>query len=121
MRFGIARVSCERKLKYAYAPHSEDRSWIYSMRWDALCPRNTHAVCLTLLPAHQKEHVLVLVPCPWKRDKEGEEVPNDLYQDIAMANEALCGDENYWFLGEGVMLISGKAQQVYFEGHASLH
>jgi hypothetical protein len=79
-------------------------------------------VRLTLLPAHQKEHVLVLVPCPWKRDKQGEEVSNDLYQDIAMAKkDTLCGDENYGLLGRGVMLASRKAQQVYLEGHASLH
>ncbi len=41
-----------------------------------LKPWKTHTVRLTLFPAHQKEHILVLTLFLFKIDQKGEEVPN---------------------------------------------
>jgi hypothetical protein len=71
----------------------------------------THAVRLTLFPAHQEEHVLLLIPCPWKCDQEGEKVTNYLDKDVARSEkQALRGNENYGLLGKRMGLAGRKLQ-----------
>jgi len=71
----------------------------------------THAVRLTLFLAHQEEHVLLLTPCPWEYNQEGEEVSNYLDKDVAMAEKhTLRGNENYRLLGKRMGLAGRKLQ-----------
>jgi hypothetical protein len=71
----------------------------------------THAVCLTLFPAHQEEHILLLTPCPWECNQKGEKVSNYLDQDVAMTEkQALRGNENNGLLGKRMGLASRKPQ-----------
>jgi hypothetical protein len=71
----------------------------------------THAVRLALFQAHQEEDVLLLTPCPWECNQQGEEVSNYLDQDVAMIEkQALRGNENYRLLGKRMGLASRKPQ-----------
>ena len=71
----------------------------------------THAVRFALFPAHEEEHVFLLVPCPWECNQEGEEVSNYLYEDVAMTEkQALRGNENYRLLGKRMGLAGRKFQ-----------
>ena len=78
----------------------------------------TYAVRLALFPAHQKEHVLLLIPRPWERNQEGEEISDYLDKDVARSEkQALRGDENYGLFGKRMRLASRKLQQSYFQCH----
>ena len=73
---------------------------------------------LALFPSHQIEHVLVFVPHPRKCDQESEEIPDDLNQDIAVAEkQTLRGDEDDGLLGKRMWLPRRKAQQPQFQSH----
>ena len=76
-------------------------------------------MCFALFPAHQEEHVLVLVPSPWECDQEGEEVPNYLDQNIAMPKkQTFRRNENSGLLGKRMRLARRELQQPYFQRHA---
>jgi hypothetical protein len=71
----------------------------------------TYAECLTLFPAHQEEHVLLLTPRPWECNYEGEEVSNYLDMNITMTEKQdLRGNENYRLLGKRMGLAGRKPQ-----------
>lgn len=76
---------------------------------------------LARFPAHQEEHVLLLIPRPWERNQEGEEVSDYLDKDVARSEkQALRGDENYGLLGKRMGLAGRKLQQPYFQCHAPI-
>jgi len=68
-------------------------------------------VRLTLFPAHEKEHVFVLIVFLIKGDQKGKKVPNDFNVDEGVANEySLRGDKDDGLLGEG-MRLAGREHQ----------
>ena len=101
---GVSREETERFLGSPFQRLKLNVNQTLSDAGGMCCNRKTHQMHLAFLPAHQREHVLILRPC-FEKDQINEEVPDNFNMDAEYVKRpASCGDEDDGLLGKGMRL-----------------